>query len=275
MKIVLSLIFCSTLSFAQQDPQTLKPADVNPENPEQVIQKTDSKEVSASEAVSSEPVQVDSEKENKVPVVRDTKEKAGIEPEFTPHSNPQSFSVLADVAPLSMWVPYKLGLSLAWQFQPKWSLEVSALRGQIDLNDAGVDGVGDASESRFDVIFRKSFGGSFSIFGGYSYQEVKADVSDEVKNVNVSLPFYDTTLKTHGLIAGLGNRWVWGGGFTFGVDWLSIIIPLSNSVENDLRDVALLNYADPQDKQDITDAMDKIEKTPRLTLLHMKLGWTF
>ncbi len=273
MKLVLSLLFCSTLGFAQQDPQTLKPIDVNPENPDQVIQKAEPSAEATSASPDSTPTET--EKEKKAPEIRDTKEKISVEPEFTPHSHPQSFSILADVAPLSMWVPYKLGLTLAWQFQPEWSVEFSALRGQIDLNDAGVDGVGDASESRFDVILRKSFGGSFSVFGGYSYQAVKADVSDEVRDINVSLPFYDTTLKTHGLIAGLGNRWTWSGGFTFGVDWLSVIIPLSNSVENDLRDVDLLNYTDPQDKQDITDAMDKIEKTPRLTLLHLKLGWTF
>jgi hypothetical protein len=174
-----------------------------------------------------------------------------------------------------MWVPYKLGLTLGWQFKENWALETSYLQSKIDLDNVGVEGVGDASEDRFDIVVRKYFGGSFSVFGGYSYQSVNVEASDQVRTDNPGLPFYDTTIKTHGVIAGIGNRWLWGSGFTFGVDWISAIIPISNKVDNDFRKLSILNFADAQDREDIKDAMDKIEKTPRLTLLHFKLGWTF
>ncbi len=272
MKILMMLL-TSFVVYAQEPAQPLKPIDVEDAAVEnEVYNKT--------ETPAEPPVETAKPVESKpavpsAPDVKDTNEEVTFEPQHTPNSYASRFSILADIAPLSMWVPYKLGLTLGWQFQEDWAVEASYLQGKIDLDNTGVEGVGDAKEDRIDVVIRKYFCGSFSVFGGYSYQSVNAEASDQVRTDNPGLPFYDTTIKTHGVIAGIGNRWMWGSGFTLGVDWISAIIPLSNKVDNDFRDLIPSDYTDAQDRKDIIDAMDKIEKTPRLTLLHLKLGWTF
>lgn len=189
-------------------------------------------------------------------------------------SNPYA-SVLLDVAPLSMWIPFKFGGTLSWYFQNNLSVDFSILKSSINLDDAGIKGVGDTSENRIDLVARKTLGTSFNFFGGYSYQKIKTGLTGKVRTDNPGLPFYDTQIKAHTITAGVGNRWVFRSGFTWGVDWVAVSLPISTSVSNDIRKIDLSKFGKSEDKKDISDAMDKLEKLPRLTLLHFKLGWSF
>ena len=79
-------------------------------------------------------------------------------------------------------------------------------------------------------------------------------------------------IKTLGITGGLGNRWQFKKGFTLGVDWFSLYIPLKTF----MAEAPYVNSgASESGKNDVRKAIKIIKRIPTFSSLKLQLGLTF
>ena len=171
---------------------------------------------------------------------------------------------------LTTWIPSKLTFSYTHIFNEKWSLEGEYSGGSISFPIVGID-LGKITEKRYSLQLRRYTGNSFHSSFGLSYSEFKArlgsdfldDMGNEIKS--------SFEVENLGLTAGFGNRWQWENGFTLGIDWARINIPLFETAVND----KVLKQIDKGDSGDVRKVIRTFNRIPTFVLLGVNLGYTF
>ena len=169
---------------------------------------------------------------------------------------------------ISTWLPSKFTGSYTYMFNKTWALEAEAARGRFGTGALGID-VASVSEYRYSLLARRFVGNSFhTIFGLYK-DDFRAELGTDVVD-DASLD--DLRVEVIGVALGLGNRWQWESGFTFGIDWIRMNMPL---LDREINDDVLDNISDEDDLDTIEDAIDKVSKVPTFVLLGIYLGYSF
>ena len=179
-------------------------------------------------------------------------------------------TVLVGYQFLTTWIPSKLTFSYTHIFNEKWSLEGEYSSGSLSFPIVGID-LGKITEKRYSLQFRRYSGNSFHTSFGLIYSELEArlgsdfldDMGNEIKS--------SFEVENLGLTAGLGNRWQWANGFTFGVDWARINIPVIETAVND----KVLKAIDKGDSGDVKKVIRTFNRIPTFVLLGVNLGFTF
>jgi hypothetical protein len=179
-------------------------------------------------------------------------------------------TVLVGYQFLTTWIPSKLTFSYTHIFNKRWSLEGEYSGGSISFPVVGVD-LGKITEKRYSLQLRRYGGNSFHTSFGLSYSEFKArlgsdfldDMGNEIKS--------SFEVENLGLTAGFGNRWQWENGFTLGLDWARINIPLFETAVND----KVLKQIDKGDRADVRKVIRTFNRIPTFVLLGLNLGLTF
>ncbi len=171
---------------------------------------------------------------------------------------------------LTTWIPSKLTFSYTHIFNERWSLEGEYSGGSISFPVVGID-LGKITEKRYSLHFRRYSGNSFHTSFGLSYSEFQArlgsDFLDDMGN-EIRSSFEVENL---GVTAGLGNRWQWENGFTFGIDWARINIPIFETAVSD----KVLKQIDKGDSGDVKKVIRTFNRIPTFVLLGVNLGFTF
>lgn len=127
--------------------------------------------------------------------------------------------------------------------------------------------------SSFSFQARYFFGNSFNVLTGLGYRAVKYKIDAE--NM-LLMRFIEGDLGARGATLPLfiGNQWTWSGGFTLGVDWIGVLLPLSGQAE------VTLNGDVPQETldaltEDLMKVGDKLSKRVWGILFLTSIGWSF
>ncbi len=195
------------------------------------------------------------------PFLRSTKQKRD-------HS---TGTVLVGYQLITSWLPSKKTVSYTHIFNENWSVELEYAWSSLSDPVPGVE-LGEISEKRFTLAARRYFGNSFHVLVGPYYNKFDAELGGSILN-NVSNTS-DVGFKVEGLglATGVGNRWQWKSGFTLGVDWARINIPL---VETKVEDRVLGSISDSGDRGDVRDVISAFNNIPTFVLFGVNLGYTF
>jgi hypothetical protein len=254
MKALCVLILVSTLSFAQDfvPPFPTESSEVVPvlEKPETSVQ------------------------EKVIEKAKPTVEVKTAEPLRTKTSDFRSDSTgtfLVGYQLFTTWVPSKMTLSYTHIFNEKWSLEGEYAWSSIDSSIYGID-LGEIREKRYTLQARRYVGNSFNWTFGFIYSDFNArlgsDILDGLGNeINSSF-----TVQNLGITGGFGNRWQWQNGFTLGVDWFRLNVPV---VETAVKDNVLDDVPNAGDQDDVKKVIRTFNRVPTFVLLGLNFGYTF
>lgn len=185
----------------------------------------------------------------------------------------KKWTALAQLSTASLLIPLRPGVSLSWNRTPEWSYEASYMTGSLS---AGVAGQDIASFAEKSLLLRaRYFGSSNSFHYIVGLSRETGDFRLGNKYLNMVTGAGDISLAKFSSLAvnlGLGNRWQWENGLSFGVDWATLILPLS--VQDTNSDYFQTN-ASAADKQSLRDTLDIIAKFPRFAFLTVSAGWSF
>lgn len=171
----------------------------------------------------------------------------------------------------STWVPTKVTASYTYNFNRKWSLEAEYARGYMGTGIIGVD-LASISENRYSFQARRFLGNSFhTIFGLYK-DDVKAKLGSEFLDDMTDTSIDSLSVQVVGATLGLGNRWQWGSGFTLGIDWIRMSLPL---IDKNIDDDVLKNIPSESDRDKIKSGIDKVTDVPTFVLFGFYLGYSF
>lgn len=171
-------------------------------------------------------------------------------------------------------IPSKFGITILYNRSLEKSSELEFVSGSVA--PLLIDELGKFSDQRISYIARKYFNnGSFNFHYGLTYSMLKLTLGDELLNA-VTAGNYPSIelieLHSLGFNLGLGNRWTYKNGLTWGIDWVSWYQPIYVTKE----DVPYLDVAtDSGDRDDVETAVDIINYFPRLALLKLQLGYSF
>ena len=170
---------------------------------------------------------------------------------------------------ISSWLPLRWTLSYTHILNPQWSVEAEWGRKKYGVGFFGIDAAS-VTENVYSLIARRYMTNSFHfIFGGYK-EDFHAELGSDF--VQVDSEVNDVRVQAMGLALGIGNRWRWKKGFTFGIDWFRMNVPLFNKkVESE----ALDNIDDENDLSSVKNSIDKVKNVPTFVLLGINLGYTF
>jgi hypothetical protein len=172
---------------------------------------------------------------------------------------------------LASWIPSKKTISYTHIFNNKWSLE-----GEYSWSDLstgfGLIDFGEVKEKRYTLQARRYVSNSFHFSFGGVVSEFEAGLGNDVLDrfgQNISSDFSARNL---GVTGGIGNRWQWNNGFTFGVDWARVNIPVA---ELSVDDNVLKSLGEGNDKSDVKKVIRTFNRIPTFVLLGLNLGYTF
>ncbi len=170
---------------------------------------------------------------------------------------------------LATWIPWKKTLSYTQIWNTKWSTELEYSWSSVGVPAfTGLD-VGSISEKKYSALFRYYPANSFHyIFGPY-YNHITGNLGGNVINSAGAASFETNHV---GLMLGLGNRWQWKPGITFGVDWIRLGVPL-HSTKND-NDVAKYTSSGST-AHDLKKFTRIANSYPNIVLFGLSLGYTF
>lgn len=172
---------------------------------------------------------------------------------------------------LSTWIPSKWNVAYTQILNPQWSLEAEYLRGSIGFGSFGLDVAG-ISETRYSLVARRFVGNSFNFIIGAFHNQVEAQLGNDIVSDMTEKGLDEFEVSGSGLTLGMANRWQWGSGFTLGVDWFRMNLPLFNKrVDNDV----LERIDEKNDLSRARDLMEKIKNIPTFVLLGIQLGYSF
>lgn len=172
---------------------------------------------------------------------------------------------------LSSWIPFKWSASYTHNFNSKWSLEAEFSRGHWGYGMIGLD-LASVSENRYSLMARRYWGNSFHGIAGIFRNEFVGKLGNDYVEYLSNKSIDDFSVYGNGVVLGLGNRWQWGNGFTLGIDWFRVNIPLiDNRVDNDVID----NLSDNQKMKVIRNLIDKVSDIPTLGMFGINLGYSF
>lgn len=132
------------------------------------------------------------------------------------------------------------------------------------------------TDERFSLIRRfYSDRNSFNFFTGAAYHSFSIHLGNRLTSLATGglFPNIDlVTIKTLGLVLGLGNRWQLKSGWVLGVDWLSMYLPLK-TIEAEAPYIS--SNASESSKNDVRDAMKVIKRVPTFAVFKFQVGMSF
>lgn len=255
MKLFLLLFLFSPLAFSQVTgsfPSEQSEAVPSLEKPaESPIQKT----IEESKPVEDRP-------EGKIQEVREgsanTKERRG----------DSLGTVMVGYQLFTTWLPGKKTVSYTHIFNRDWSLEGEYAWSSIEDPVVGID-LASVKEKRFTLQARRYAGNSFNVSFGPEYSTFSAKAGTDIVGQGVNSSFSAENL---GFSAGFGNRWQWGNGITFGIDWMRMNIPIfETKVEDDVLD----DITNTSGQEDIKKVIRAFNRIPTFVLFGVNIGYTF
>ncbi|MGE0525836.1 MAG: hypothetical protein AB7G93_12935 [Bdellovibrionales bacterium] len=187
----------------------------------------------------------------------------------------QNWTGLASWSPLDMWIPSKWGLSAVYVASPATSFEFEYLRGTLGVGFFGKD-LGEIREERYTAMVRR-YGrrNSFNYFAGFNYTRLQSHLGEKFLSTlaGSERTFANVVdFASMGLSLGLGNRWQFKNGLTFGADWLAINIPLWLVKE----DTPFLDLTSSTERaEDVRDWLRIVRRIPALATLKLQVGFSF
>lgn len=253
--LVLLLVLFSQISIAQTPSLPTEDSDVVPE----LVKPEESK----FESVVEEAKPIVEEKPQ--PIVKKVEEGALTSRENRSASNG---TAMVGYQFLTTWIPSKLTLSYTQILNEKWSIEGEFATGSISTSYIGVD-LGSIKERRYTLQARRYVGNSFHFMFGPVLSDFKARLGSDIVANDYSQSFSAQNL---GVTGGLGNRWQWANGMTFGIDWFRVNIPV---FETSVKDDVLKDVTDSGDKSDIKKVIRTFNRFPTFVLFGLNVGYTF
>lgn len=183
-------------------------------------------------------------------------------------------NILGHYSPLSMWVPSKVGVSLGYIKDEKWTYELEGLYGSLGYELLGIN-LAKFSEVRLNLMARYFSSGSFNLFFGLHYEKIDLTLGDNLLgsfSAADKVEYNLLEIENVGVVGGLGNRWLFKNGFTLGVDWIALNQPIY-SLKSNAR--FLDSNASQSDKDAVDRGLSVLKYLPRVTFLKLGLGWTF
>lgn len=180
-------------------------------------------------------------------------------------------TVMAGYQFLASWIPSKWSAAYTQNFNRKWSLEAEYLKGSMGIGAFGFDAAS-ITETRYSLVGRRFVGNSFNFILGAFKNDFEAQLGNDIVNDMTDKSIDEFEVSGMGLALGIGNRWQWGNGLTFGIDWFRMNVPLfEKKVDNDV----LNKIDDNNDLSRVKDYIDKVKNIPTFVLLGFNLGYTF
>jgi hypothetical protein len=172
---------------------------------------------------------------------------------------------------LTTWIPSKKLISYTHIFNDKWSLEFEYARSSLSVPIIAID-LGEVSERRYSLLARRYVGNSFHYTFGPYFNQFDAEVGSSILNRIGTETTSSFETAGGGLALGIGNRWHWDNGFTLGLEWFRMNVPLFvTKVESRI----LNNVSDDDDEDDIQTVIRRFNRIPTFVLFGIKLGYTF
>lgn len=212
---------------------------------------------------------IEKAKENAKEVVEKVKDIAN---ESQPRRAETNFFILGNYSPFDLILPSKLGATMGFVKHANKTYEFEYLKGSVPFL---IDHMGSMDDTRYSLIVRSYYGGSFNFSYGLTYFDFGMRIGDEMMNRVTggnypNIEFID--LESIGFNLAIGNRWVIKHNITLGVDWISWAQPVIITKKED----AFLDYAtNPEDRDDINTALNVISYFPRLAFLKFQIGMSF
>lgn len=259
MKFLVLLLLISNFSFAQLPTSSTPPletegSEVVPEivKPESEIEKV----VEDAEPIAEEKSQ---------PVVKEIEKGA-----LTSRENRAASkgTVMLGYQFLTTWIPSKWTAGYTHIFNEKWSLEAEYSSASINTKYIGID-LGVVRESRIALQARRYVGNSFHFSFGPVLSQFEARLGSDIIASDYSQSFSSENL---GVTGGIGNRWQWSNGVTFGVDWFRMNVPV---LETSVKDKVLRDVIDGGDRSDIKKVIRTFNRIPTFVLFGLNIGYTF
>jgi hypothetical protein len=116
---------------------------------------------------------------------------------------------------------------------------------------------------------------SFSLFLGAEYSSFSIHLGNSLTSLvsGSGVPNFDLVrVRSLGVLAGLGNRWQFESGWTIGLDWFSLYVPVIG-LESEAP--YLTSNASETGKEDVRDVMSVLQHFPTFALLKFQLGYSF
>jgi hypothetical protein len=191
------------------------------------------------------------------------------------HRAASKWTTNAHYSLFEMWVPGKWGGSIGYVRSASSTYDLEYSRASFGLGTFGVD-VGSVTEQRF-VLGWRSYGrrNSFHFLSGLNYTKLEVKLGNKYLSsvpgmTRTSVDF--VSLETLGVTWGIASRWQTKGGFTWGLDWLVIHIPLVTLSEHNAFD----DYtANTEYSQEVDDTLGWFKHIPSFAVAKVQLGFTF
>jgi len=116
---------------------------------------------------------------------------------------------------------------------------------------------------------------SLNFFYGATMVRTKLVIGNEIlSRIGGSIPAGQDliSLTSLGPVVGIGNRWKFGRGFSFSIDWITLTQPVV-VLKNDTP--IFDRVTDPNDKNNLDDFKRVMNYFPRFTFLKLELGFSF
>lgn len=172
---------------------------------------------------------------------------------------------------ITSWVPSKKTLSYGHIFNQKWTVEGEFSFATINAPYIGVD-LGRIKERRYTFQARRYVGNSFHLTFGAVYSTFSARLGSDILDSFGNEINSEFSAGNIGATGGIGNRWQWQNGFTLGIDWIRLNIPL---YETQVEDKVLESVGGSSDREDIKDVIRTFNRIPTFVLFGINLGYSF
>lgn len=187
----------------------------------------------------------------------------------------KKYQVIGSYSFADLIIPSKIGASISYIRDADRTYELEYLRGSISVPFV-IEDLGKMTDERLTLLKRSYFGSnSFNFRHGLSYLRFNVHLGDDLLSrvTGGAYPSIDLiTIETLGLDVGIGNRWIFNENIVFGIDWITWTQPVYVLHKED----AFLDHAsNPEDRDDVDEAIKWISYMPRFALLKLQLGIAF
>lgn len=175
-----------------------------------------------------------------------------------------------------LWTPMKYGASLGYLQDANKTYELDYLRGSLGLSFKGINLI---SFEETLVLARwrwyadmNSFNLSFA-FGERRYTfDLGDDVFEDAPGVPFNTAYKVAEIRNWVVTSGIGNRWQFDQGFTLGVDWFELIVPIGQGQTHSRLYDAM---EDSGAKRNLKRVFSVLRYGPTFNAFKVQLGWAF
>lgn len=185
------------------------------------------------------------------------------------------FVVGVNAAIFETWVLTKYGATLSYNTDTANTYEIEYLKGNLGFGIFGFD-LGGIEEQKVSALWRSyNQRSTLSFFMGMTYNKFDVHLGNEyLESVSGSQRAHVdlAEITTLGATWGFGQRWHTKNGFVWGVDWLTLNLPLVTLNE----DIPYLTTSqNPERREQVSDAVKLFKRIPTVGVLKLQLAYSF